>query len=32
MPLRIALGMAVTAAALLIAGRRFYWISRLVRS
>ena len=32
MPLRIALGMAVTALALAIAGRRFYWISRLVRS
>src|SRR6202161_4746728 len=32
MPVRIALGMAVTALALAIAGRRFYWISRLVRS
>src|ERR1700722_4521337 len=32
MPVRIALGMAVTAIALAIAGRRFYWISRLVRS
>jgi Fe-S oxidoreductase len=32
MPLRIALGMAVTALALAIAGRRFYWISRLLRS
>ena len=32
MPIRIALGMAVTALALAIAGRRFYWISRLIRS
>src|SRR5580698_10268281 len=32
MPLRIAVGMALTALALAIAGRRFYWISRLIRS
>jgi Fe-S oxidoreductase len=31
-PVRIAIGMAVTAAALVIAGRRFWWISRLVRA
>ncbi len=32
MPARIAVGMTVTVVALLIAGRRFYWLSRLVRS
>jgi len=32
MALRIAAGMAATGLALLIAGRRFYWISRLIRS
>jgi Fe-S oxidoreductase len=31
-PARIAVGMTVTVVALLIAGRRFYWLSRLVRS
>ena len=32
MPVRIAIGMAVTVIALAIAGRRFYWLSRLIRS
>ena len=32
MPVRIAIGMAVTVIALVIAGRRFHWLSRLVRS
>ena len=32
MPVRIAIGMAVTAAALVIAGRRFHWLSRLIRA
>jgi len=31
-PVRIAIGMAVTAAALVIAGRRFHWLSRLIRA
>jgi Fe-S oxidoreductase len=30
--IRIVIGMAVTVAALVIAGRRFYWLSRLIRS
>ena len=32
MPVRIAIGMAVTVVALAIAGRRFLWLSRLIRS
>ena len=32
MPVRIAIGLAVTAAAVVIAGRRFHWLSRLVRA
>ncbi|HLG67008.1 MAG TPA: (Fe-S)-binding protein [Acidimicrobiales bacterium] len=32
MPVRIALGMAATALAFAVAGRRFYWLSRLIRS
>ena len=32
MPVRIAIGMAVTVIALAIAARRFHWLSRLVRS
>ena len=32
MPVRIALGMAVTVICVVVAGRRFHWISRLVRS
>ena len=32
MPVRIAIGMAVTVIALAIAGRRFHWLSRLIRS
>jgi Fe-S oxidoreductase len=31
-PVRIAIGMTVTVVALAIAGRRFHWLSRLVRS
>jgi len=31
-PVRIAIGLAATVLALAIAGRRFYWISRLVRT
>jgi len=31
-PVRIAVGMAITVVALAIAGRRFYWLSRLVRA
>jgi Fe-S oxidoreductase len=31
-PIRIAFGMAITVVALAIAGRRFYWLSRLVRA
>jgi Fe-S oxidoreductase len=31
-PVRIALGMAITVIALFVAGRRFHWVSRLVRS
>ena len=32
MPVRIVIGMAVTVIALAIAGRRFYWLFRLIRS
>ena len=32
MPVRIAIGMTVTVIALAVAGRRFHWLSRLVRS
>ncbi len=32
MPIRIAIGMAVTVIALAVAGRRFQWLSRLIRS
>lgn len=32
MPVRIAIGLAVTVVALAIAGRRFHWLSRLVRA
>jgi Fe-S oxidoreductase len=32
LPVRIAIGMAVTVIALAIAGRRFHWLSRLIRS
>jgi len=32
LPVRIAIGLAVTVVALAIAGRRFYWITRLIRS
>ena len=32
MPVRIAIGLAVTVIALAIAGRRFYWLSRLIRA
>jgi len=31
-PVRIAIGMAVTAVAFAVAGRRFHWLSRLIRS
>jgi Fe-S oxidoreductase len=31
-PVRIAIGMAITALALAVAGRRFHWLSRLVRA
>jgi len=31
-PVRIAIGLAITAIALVIAGRRFHWLSRLVRA
>jgi Fe-S oxidoreductase len=31
-PVRIAIGLAVTAIALAVAGRRFYWLSRLIRA
>lgn len=30
--MRIAIGLAITAIALVTAGRRFWWIGRLVRS
>ena len=32
MPVRIAIGMAITVAGLAIAGRRFHWLSRLIRA
>ncbi len=32
MPVRIIIGLAVTVVAFAIAGRRFYWLSRLIRS
>ncbi|MGH9086955.1 MAG: (Fe-S)-binding protein [Acidimicrobiales bacterium] len=32
MPVRIVIGVAVTVICLAVAGRRFYWLSRLVRS
>ena len=32
MPVRIAIGLAVTVIALALASRRFYWLSRLIRS
>ena len=32
MPIRIAIGMAVTVICFAIAGRRFHWLSRLIRS
>ena len=32
MPVRIAIGLAVTIIAVVIAGRRFHWLSRLVRA
>ena len=32
MPVRIAIGLAVTVIAVVIAGRRFHWLSRLVRA
>ncbi len=32
MAVRIAIGMAVTVVCLAVAGRRFYWLSRLIRS
>ena len=32
MAVRIAIGMVVTVAALAIAGRRFHWLSRLIRA
>jgi Fe-S oxidoreductase len=31
-PVRIAIGMAATVIAVLVAGRRFHWLSRLIRS
>ncbi|HEY5245188.1 MAG TPA: (Fe-S)-binding protein [Acidimicrobiales bacterium] len=32
MPVRIAIGLAVTVIALAVAGRRFHWLSRLIRA
>ena len=32
MPVRIAIGLSITVIALVVAGRRFHWVSRLVRS
>ena len=32
MPVRIAIGIAVTVICVAVAGRRFHWISRLVRA
>ena len=32
MPVRIAIGMAVTVVCFAIAGRRFHWLSRLIRA
>jgi Fe-S oxidoreductase len=32
LPVRIAIGLSITVIALVVAGRRFHWVSRLVRS
>ncbi len=32
MPVRIAIGLSITVIALVVAGRRFHWVSRLIRS